>query len=53
MTEIERNDTKSTQAPTKTDGPAPAPDEIIAHRRTCDATGTGLTHFILVDEKRK
>lgn len=27
--------------------------ETIAHRRACDAQGTGLTHFILVDEKKQ
>jgi modified peptide precursor CbpA len=25
--------------------------EVIAHRRSCDVTGTGLTHFILPTEK--
>ena len=35
--------------------PAPparqAPPDILATRRACDAEGTGLSHYILVDPK--
>lgn len=27
--------------------------EIIASRKSCDANGTGLSHYILVDKKDK
>jgi modified peptide precursor CbpA len=27
--------------------------EIISHRKACDATGTGLSHYILMDKKGK
>ena len=26
---------------------------IIAHRKSCDARGTGLSHYILIDKKSK
>ncbi|MBI4828712.1 MAG: modified peptide precursor CbpA [Nitrospinae bacterium] len=25
--------------------------EVIAYRKTCDAKGTGLSHYILMDKK--
>ena len=27
--------------------------EVIAHRKSCDASGTGLSHYILMDRKAK
>lgn len=27
--------------------------KIIAHRKTCDVQGTGLSHYILLDKKTK
>jgi len=27
--------------------------KIIAHRKTCDAEGTGLSHYILMDKQVK
>ena len=27
--------------------------EIIAHRKTCDAEGTGLSHYVLMDKQVK
>ncbi len=26
---------------------------VIAHRKTCQAKGTGLSHYILMDKKAK
>ncbi|HMA93410.1 MAG TPA: modified peptide precursor CbpA [Polyangiaceae bacterium] len=28
-------------------------DEVIAHRRSCEIEGTGLSHYILPSEKEK
>ncbi len=28
-------------------------DEVIAFRKACDAKGTGLSHYILLDKKEK
>ena len=30
--------------------PAPRPD-VIALRKTCDAEGTGLSHYVLMDKQ--
>jgi modified peptide precursor CbpA len=27
--------------------------DVISHRKSCDATGTGLSHYILMDKKEK
>ncbi len=27
--------------------------DVIAHRKSCDAKGTGLSHYILMDKKIK
>jgi modified peptide precursor CbpA len=27
--------------------------EILAHRKSCKAEGTGLSHYILIDEAKK
>ncbi len=27
--------------------------DVISHRRSCDAKGTGLSHYILMDKKEK
>jgi len=27
--------------------------DVIAHRKACDANGTGLSHYILMDKKVK
>ena len=27
--------------------------DVIAYRKTCKATGTGLSHYILMDKKAK
>ena len=37
-------------APQPTTAPAPQP-AIIASRRSCDADGVGLSHYILMDRK--
>ncbi len=31
----------------------PVQPEVIAHRQSCAATGTGLSHYILVDKGAK
>ncbi|MFN3077849.1 MAG: modified peptide precursor CbpA [Alphaproteobacteria bacterium] len=36
-------------ASTPADGPAP----VIALRKTCDAEGTGLSHYVLMDKMVK
>ncbi|OHC74956.1 MAG: modified peptide precursor CbpA [Rhodospirillales bacterium RIFCSPLOWO2_12_FULL_58_28] len=28
-----------------------SPKDIIAYRKSCDAEGTGLSHYILMDKK--
>jgi modified peptide precursor CbpA len=33
--------------------PKQAPKPVIAIRRGCQATGTGLSHFILMEKKAK
>lgn len=30
-----------------------AKQSVIAFRKTCKATGTGLSHYILIDKKAK
>jgi len=27
--------------------------DVIAYRKTCDARGTGLSHYILMDRKKR
>lgn len=42
MTEIKKNEEKKSE------------EKVISYRKTCEATGTGLSHYILVaDEKNK
>lgn len=41
------DDTKPSARPTK-----PRPD-VIAIRKTCDAEGTGLSHYVLMDKRVK
>jgi modified peptide precursor CbpA len=36
----------------KKTGPQPRP-EVIAIRKTCDAEGTGLSHYVLMDKQVK
>ena len=31
----------------------PAQKKVIAHRKSCQAKGTGLSHYILMDKKAK
>ena len=31
----------------------PATKKVIAHRKSCQAKGTGLSHYILMDKKAK
>ena len=31
----------------------PAKKSVIAYRKTCQAKGTGLSHYILMDKKAK
>ena len=31
----------------------PPKKDVIAYRKTCKATGTGLSHYILMDKKAK
>jgi len=31
----------------------PKKKDVIAYRKTCKATGTGLSHYILMDKKAK
>jgi modified peptide precursor CbpA len=47
-------DTKQAAADTKPTAPAaqPRPD-VIAMRKTCDAEGTGLSHYVLMDKPVK
>lgn len=33
-------------------GPPPCPGRVIAFRRTCDATGTGLSHYVFLTGSR-
>lgn len=33
--------------------PAPQRPDIIALRRSCDAEGTGLSHYVLMDKQVK
>lgn len=41
MSKIEKNEVKKDE-------------KVISYRKTCEATGTGLSHYILVaDEKKK
>jgi modified peptide precursor CbpA len=42
-------DTKPIDA--KRDAPAEARPEVIALRKTCDAEGTGLSHYVLMDKQ--
>lgn len=37
--------------PTNTRKTAKSPEAIIAYRKSCDAEGTGLSHYILMDKK--
>ncbi len=50
----ERNMKKTPKLPSS---PAPLPkregSDVIAYRKTCKATGTGLSHYILMDKKAK
>ncbi len=39
--------------PVKTEKNKPSSDAIIAYRKSCNAEGTGLSHFILMDKKAK
>lgn len=38
---------------TKQNGPAEPRPEVIAVRKTCDAEGTGLSHYVLMDKQVK
>ena len=50
MTEIARP-VPSTDRQTEVETPpSPRPD-IIALRKTCDAEGTGLSHYVLMDKE--
>ncbi len=40
------------RSPPKKPGPQPRP-EVIAIRKTCDAEGTGLSHYVLMDKQVK
>jgi modified peptide precursor CbpA len=33
--------------------PAPARPDVIAIRKSCDAEGTGLSHYVLMDKQVK
>ena len=44
--------TKGTRNPKRACGRASTP-EVIAYRKRCEATGTGLSHYILLDRKAK
>jgi modified peptide precursor CbpA len=33
--------------------PAQSRPEVIAIRKTCDASGTGLSHYVLMDKQAK
>lgn len=42
----------NSKAPTpKQDKPAVERPSVIATRKTCDASGTGLSHFVLMDKE--
>lgn len=45
-----QQDQSPAAAPQPTTAPAPQP-AIIASRRSCDADGVGLSHYILMDRK--
>jgi modified peptide precursor CbpA len=32
---------------------APTKRDVIAHRKTCQARGTGLSHYILMNKTKK
>ena len=42
---------RPTLPPTTDDRPPPPRPEIIAIRKTCDAEGTGLSHYVLMDKR--
>ena len=44
--------TDTKPADTKPQAPNEARPEIIAIRKTCDAEGTGLSHYVLMDDKQ-
>ncbi len=39
--------------PQPTPPPAQPRPDVIAIRKTCDAEGTGLSHYVLMDNKAK
>lgn len=43
---MKTNRTTETKPAPRTDRP-----DVIAMRKTCDATGTGLSHYVLMDKE--
>lgn len=45
--------TKSSDSPTNAAPKRPSPQrpDVIAIRKTCDAEGTGLSHYVLMDKR--
>ena len=41
------NDKKTSEKPVR------GTPDVIAIRKTCDATGTGLSHYVLMDKQAK
>jgi len=41
------------KTPEKTPKTDDAGNDVIAYRKSCDAEGTGLSHYILMDRKAK
>jgi modified peptide precursor CbpA len=44
---------KQVSVPKPSEKPAEPRPELIAIRKTCDATGTGLSHYVLMDKPAK
>ena len=48
-----RIETKEQLTPTETEKAIATINDILASRKSCEVTGTGLSHYILVDDKTK
>ena len=45
--------TNNQPAPVATPEAAPPRPDLIASRKTCDAQGTGLSHYVLMDRQAR
>ena len=50
---MSQNKKKENNGTKKNDENAIAKTEVIAFRKSCNAKGTGLSHYILMDKKTK